>query len=95
MAGELASVPTLKEQGINAVGNNFRILIAPPGMTPAQLAFWDQTTAKVVATDEWKKYLEQNLCENTYLGSRELRPFLEAEYKEMRKVLTTMGLAKE
>jgi putative tricarboxylic transport membrane protein len=94
MAGELASAPTLKEQGIDSVVNNFRLLIGPPGLTPAQVAYWDQVIAKLVQVDEWKKDLDFNLFENTYLGSRDVRRYLDTEYAELRSLLTAMGMAK-
>lgn len=94
LAGELASVPTLKEHGIDAEVNNFRLLIGPSGLNTAQLAYWDQVMAKLVQTDEWKKDLEMNLCENTYLNSRDVRKYIEAEYAELKKLLTAMGMAK-
>lgn len=94
MTGELISVPTLKEQGVDAVANNFRLLIGPGGLNAAQLAYWDQVMAKLVQTDEWKKNLEMNQCENTYLNSREVRKYLDAEYAELKALLTAMGMAK-
>ena len=95
LTGELAAVPTLKEHDIDATANNFRLLIGPPGLAAAQLAFWDQTTAKIVQADEWSKDLEASLSENTYLNSRDVRPYLEAEYAELKKLLTMMGMAKQ
>ncbi len=94
MAGELNSVPTLKEQGVDAVANNFRLLIGPGGLTAAQLAYWDQVMAKLVQADEWKKDLDLNLNENTYLNSRDVRKYLDAEYAELKILLTAMGMAK-
>lgn len=94
LGGELAAVPTLREQGIDTVVNNFRLMIGPSGLTSAQIAYWDEIMAKVVQTDEWKKDLERKLTENTYLNSGDLRKYLDAEYAELKKLLTAMGMAK-
>lgn len=94
LGGELAAIPTLREQGIDTVVNNFRLMIGPSGLTAAQIAYWDQIMAKVVQTEEWKKDLERNLAENTYLNSRDLRKYLDAEYAELKGLLTAMGMAK-
>ena len=94
LAAELAAVPTLQEQGIDAVVDNFRLLIGPSGLTLPQLAYWDDVIARLVQTDEWKKNLEMNLLENTYRNSREASKYLDSEYAELKALLSAMGMAK-
>jgi putative tricarboxylic transport membrane protein len=94
LTGELGAVATLKEHGVNAVVNNFRLLVGPAGLTAAQVAYWDQVMGKLVQADEWKQDLEKNLAENTYLNSADTRKYLDAEYAELRSLLSEMGLAK-
>jgi putative tricarboxylic transport membrane protein len=94
LKGDLAKVPTLKEQGINVEVNNFRMLVGPNGMTAAQLAYWDQVLAKLVQADEWKKDLERDVVEDTYMNSRDIRKYLDSEYAELKSLLIEMGLAK-
>jgi putative tricarboxylic transport membrane protein len=55
LGGVLADVPTWKEQGVNAVVTNWRMVAGPKGMTAEQVAYWDRVLAKLTATDEWKK----------------------------------------
>lgn len=50
--------------------------------------------AKLVQTDEWKKDLENTLAENTYMNGRGVRKYLDAEYAELKSLLTAMGMAK-
>jgi putative tricarboxylic transport membrane protein len=94
LTGELGAVPTLKEHGVNAVVNNFRLLVGPAGLAAAQVAYWDQAMSKLVQTDEWKQDLENNLAENTYLNGAETRKYLDTEYAELKSLLGEMGLAK-
>jgi len=94
LKGDLGTVPTLKEQGINVEVNNFRMLLGPKDLTAPQVAYWDQVLAKLVQTDEWKKDLEKNVVEDTYMNSRDIRKYLDAEYAELRSLLVEMGLAK-
>jgi putative tricarboxylic transport membrane protein len=94
LSGELASVPTLKEQGMNVEVNNFRFLVGPAGLTAPQIAYWDEVLSKVVQTEEWRKDLDANLFENTYMNSRDVRKYLDTEYAELKAVLTAMGMAK-
>jgi putative tricarboxylic transport membrane protein len=94
VGGALAAVPTMKEEGIDAVVDNFRLLIGAGGLTPAQTAYWDDIMAKVVHTEEWRKDLESHLWENTYLNSRDTRKYLDDQYRELRGALAEVGLAK-
>lgn len=94
LKGDLAGVPTLKEQGINVEVNNFRMLLGPKDLAAAQVAYWDQVLSRLVQTDEWKKDLERDVVEGTYLNSRDIRRYLDAEYAELKGLLTEMGLVK-
>jgi len=94
LRGALASAPTLKEQGIDVVVDNFRLMLGPSGLTPAQVAYWDGVLARLVQSDEWKTDLQQNQWENTYLDSRDTRKYLSDEYAEAKKALAEIGFAK-
>ena len=94
LAGPLAAVPTLKEQGVDAVVDNFRLLLAPPGISQLQIAYWDQVVARLAATEEWKSDLDKNAWENAYRGARDTRRYLDAQYAEVKSVLAEMGFAK-
>lgn len=94
LAGALAEAPTLKEQGIDAVVDNFRLMIAPPGVQPAQLAFWDDAMARLARDDDWRKDLETNQWENTYMNSRDTRRYLDQQYAELKIELAAAGLVK-
>lgn len=94
VTGALASAPTMKEGGIDAVVDNFRLMIAAGGIAPVQVAHWDNVMAKVVQTEEWRKDLETHLWENTYLNSRDTRRYLDEQYRELRGALAEVGLAK-
>ena len=94
LKGERGTVPTLREQGINVEVNNFRMLLGPRDLTAAQIAYWDQVLAQLVQTDEWKKDLERDVVEGTYMGSRDIRKYLDTEYAELKSLLIEMGLVK-
>ncbi len=94
LGGALAAVPTLKEQGVDAVVDNFRLMIGTPGLSPAQVAYWDEVAARLAQADDWKKDLEANFWENTYMNSRDTRRYLDAQYAQLKDALTGAGLAK-
>ena len=93
--GELANVPTMREQGIEGrTVTNWRGIFAPRGITAAQTSYWDDVFTKMVATDEWKKPLDQTNTGRSHLRSVEFGKFLESEYAVSRAILTELGYAK-
>ena len=94
LGGALAEVPTWKEQGIDAIVSNWCGVLGPRGMTPAQIALWDDVFGKLTKTDEWKTGLERNFQEAGYLNSRETTDYLRTQYAQLRGSLGALGLAK-
>lgn len=95
LGGEFAQIPTWKEQGIDAVVSNSRFMMAPPGLTPAQTAYWDGVLRKTVASPEWRKMVAQEQWVDEYISTSEARKHLEQEYAEMREILTDLGMARQ
>ena len=95
-AGELANVPTMKEHGIEGrTVTNWRGIFAPPGITTAQITYWDDTFAKLVASDEWKRLIDLNSTDGHHLRSRDFAKFLASEYAVSKAILTELGFAKQ
>ena len=88
----LAAVPTFREQGVDASYYAWRGFVAPGGLTPAQIGFWDQAFARVVRTDEWKRDLEDNGWDEDFKTSAAARKHLDAEYELLAKMLAELGL---
>jgi putative tricarboxylic transport membrane protein len=93
--GPLAAIPTWKEQGVDVVFANVRLLIGPKSMSPAQIAFWDGTLSKLVATDDWKKEVERNHATADYSGSKESAQRMAKLYAQLKTAVVEAGLAKE
>jgi putative tricarboxylic transport membrane protein len=94
LGGVLADVPTLKEQGVNALVTNWRMVVGPKGMTPAQIAYWDRALARLAQAADWKKDLADNLFEDTYRASGATEKYMQAEYEQFRTALSELGMAK-
>ena len=94
LGGELSEIPTWREQGIDVAVSNWRFLIAPPGLSEEQIAFWDDLFRRTSVLPEWKKIVEKYQWVDDYLPSRGGRKYLEEEYAEQREILTEIGLAK-
>ncbi len=60
LPGDFGKFPTAKEQGIDAVGANWRGFYVPGGMSDDAYGFWVDAVKKVYASDEWKKIMADN-----------------------------------
>ena len=92
--GLFANVPTWKDIGVDMTTSSWRTVMAPKGLTVAQVAYWESVFAKLVQTEDWKKEVAANHWENTYLPAAEARKRLDYEYGETKQILTELGMAK-
>ena len=90
----LADVPTWRELGYDAVVSNWRAIVGPRGMTPPQVAYWEQVLGRFVQSDGWKKELEENFWRSEFLRSTEMRKYLDQDNAQAREFLVDLGLAK-
>jgi putative tricarboxylic transport membrane protein len=93
--GDLAGIPTLKEQNIDAVFFTWRGFMGPKGLKPAEVAYWDAVFEKLAQTPEWKKDTEEQYWNADYLLSARTREHLDKENDVMKTILTDLGLAKQ
>jgi putative tricarboxylic transport membrane protein len=90
----LADVPTWKELGVDLVHGSWRGIFGPKGLTPAQVAYWENTLRKVTETPEWKTDLERNFWQEDFTTGAAFRKDIEAEYVATKALLIELGLAK-
>ncbi len=93
--GVLANVPTWKEQGVDLVFGGWRAIMAPKGLTPAQVAYWENTLRKATETPDWKAGLEKNYWSDDFTTGEQFRKDLDKDYAAMKSVLVELGLAKQ
>ncbi|HYH42200.1 MAG TPA: tripartite tricarboxylate transporter substrate binding protein [Burkholderiales bacterium] len=94
VGGIFAQVPTMTEVGLPVLANNWRLVMAPKDLTPAQAAYWDEAFKRLATSDEWNKMMQSQYLTNSYLGAADLRKYLDRQYGEVRQILTDIGMAK-
>lgn len=94
MGGDLAQIPTLREQGYDVSLANWRALIGPRGLSAAQVGYWEDVLTKVVATDDWKKILDRYFWDGNFLRSKEFGEYMKSEYAQTKAIMTELGLVK-
>lgn len=93
--GVLASVPTWPELGYKSgTYETWRAVIAPKGITPAQVTYWEDVLRKVTQSEEYQRAAEKNQWDVGFKGAAETRKLMEVEYEQTRSVMTYLGLIK-
>jgi putative tricarboxylic transport membrane protein len=94
MGGALATIPTWKEQGANAVFDSWRGIVGTKGISEAQVKYWEAAFLALSQTEEWKADIDKNYRVNHFLNGRDSNAYWDAQYKELEEGLTELGLAK-
>ena len=94
LTGVLASVPTMKEQGFDAVFTNWRGVIGPKDMRREHIAFWERALTSVNESEAWRRELNRNFWRANFVTGPKLREFLDKEAVVFRALLTELGLNK-
>ena len=95
MAGVYADVPTWREQGLDIIAGPWRGVIAPAGLTPAQVAFWEAALRSATESAAWRDELARRHWSDTFLTGTALRDFLRHEDATMTAALADLGLLRK
>ncbi|MGF0539492.1 Bug family tripartite tricarboxylate transporter substrate binding protein [Agrobacterium sp. ES01] len=94
MEGDFAKFPTAKEQGIDAVGANWRGFYAPGGMSDDAYAYWVDTIGKVYDSAEWKETMKQNGLAPLDKRGADFDAFVKESIAEIQDLSRNIGLIK-
>jgi putative tricarboxylic transport membrane protein len=87
-------VPTLKEQGLDAVTTNWRSVVAPPGLSAEDKKKLTDAVDKMAKSDAWKEILKQKGWDDAYLAGDDFAKFLKQEQARVAEVMKAIGLVK-
>ncbi|WP_018390075.1 tripartite tricarboxylate transporter substrate binding protein [Ancylobacter sp. FA202] len=90
---EAPDVPTFKEAGVDVEIQNWRMIAAAPGITPAQKQELSQTIEKMVKSKAWTEMLAQKGWANTYLSGEAFDAQLAKDIAATQTILKDIGLA--
>ena len=80
-------IPTLREQGIGVDFENWRSLVAPPGLSDADRARLQSAVSAMVASEPWREALTRYRWLDRYLQGDAFAQFAAAEETRVRDVL--------
>jgi len=94
LGGIMATVPTWQELGFQSSGS-WKAVMAPKGITPAQIAFWEEVMRKLAASDEIRQYAEQNQWLLEFKGAADTKKWLDEEFTALTVIMTELGLVRQ
>ncbi|MCL5776816.1 tripartite tricarboxylate transporter substrate-binding protein [Limibaculum sp. FT325] len=94
LEGDFGAFPTAREQGIDAIGANWRGFYAPGGMSDEAHAYWVERVATVYASPEWKAVMAQNGLAPLDLSGDAFRAFVADSIASIAEISREIGLIK-
>ena len=94
LGGALAAVPTWQELGYQSSGS-WKGVMAPKGITAAQIAFWEDVMRKSAQSDEIRQYAEQNQWLLEFKGAADTKKWLDDEFVALKATMTELGLVRQ
>jgi putative tricarboxylic transport membrane protein len=88
-------VPTLREQGIDVEFENWRSLVAPPGISPSDRSRLEQLVKDMVQSAQWRESLDRYRWLDRYLAGEPFARFVDAEETRVRAILKKLGTGRD
>jgi putative tricarboxylic transport membrane protein len=83
--------PTLREQGIDVVLENWRSIVAPPGINAEQRRRLASVIRAMVQSPAWREILARYRWNDRYLDGEPFATFTASEEERVRAILTKLG----
>jgi putative tricarboxylic transport membrane protein len=90
-SGELADVPTAKEEGFDVAFTQYRGLLGPGGIQPEERQYWADALVAWTETDNFDKYIRDNYLITLIRTGQEFENYLQQYEKTIREVLGETG----
>ena len=84
-------IPTLREQGIDIEFENWRSVVAPPGIGAADRRRLEAAVEAMVRSAEWNEALARYRWIDRYLAGDAFARFVDAEERRVEDILTKFG----
>ncbi|HTN34901.1 MAG TPA: tripartite tricarboxylate transporter substrate-binding protein, partial [Marinobacter sp.] len=94
LPGKLSGIPTAKEQGVNAVGPNWRGFYMPKGASEEAKEYWVNAIDTLYASDEWKEVMKKNGLIPFHPPAGEFKDFVLQQVDDIATLSREIGLLK-
>ena len=94
LEGEFNKFPTAKEQGVDALGANWRGFYAPKGMSDDAYNMWVEKIGKLYASPEWKETMAANGLAPLDLQGAAFETFVAESVAQIQSISKEIGIIK-
>ncbi|WP_121630713.1 Bug family tripartite tricarboxylate transporter substrate binding protein [Tropicibacter alexandrii] len=94
LPGEFAAFPTAREQGVDAIGANWRGFYAPGGMSDEAYNEWVSKIADLYASDAWKETMAANGLAPLDLQGDAFQEFVTNSVAQIQSISKEIGIIK-
>jgi putative tricarboxylic transport membrane protein len=88
----LPDVPSLTESGLDVVVENWRGVVAPPGISDQEEQALEDLLVRMAQTEGWRDALARRGWGDALLAGPEFERFVQSEQERVSRVLTQIGL---
>jgi putative tricarboxylic transport membrane protein len=92
LPGELAQVPTVREQGMDVVTANSYTVLVPNDLKPEQIEFWAKALDKVLQAEDFQRDLALNFWVPRPIRYPDTVKWMQDDYDENRAILKELGM---
>lgn len=94
LEGEFSDFATAREQGVDAIGANWRGFYAPGGMSDAAYDVWVSKVSDLYASDEWKATMAANGLAPLDLQGEAFQQFVADSVAQIQQISKEIGIIK-
>ncbi|MCK2041933.1 tripartite tricarboxylate transporter substrate binding protein [Chromohalobacter salexigens] len=94
LPGEFSDIPTAREQGIDALGPNWRGFYMPADISDDAREYWIDAMDTVYASDEWKELMKKNGLMPFHKSADEFNEFVKKQIQDIQELSKEIGLVK-
>jgi putative tricarboxylic transport membrane protein len=92
LEGDFADFPTAQEQGIAAVGANWRGFYGPGGMSDDAYQYWVDAIGTVYDSEEWQQVMDQAGLAPLDLSGEEFQQYVADSIAQIEEISREIGL---
>lgn len=94
LPGDYADIPTAREQGIDALGANWRGFYMPKDIDPEAREYWINAMDTLYQSDEWKAVMRQNGLMPFHMSAGEFERYVMAQIQSIEDLSRDIGLVR-
>ncbi|QEW08252.1 Bug family tripartite tricarboxylate transporter substrate binding protein [Nitrincola iocasae] len=92
LPGKFDNIPTAREQGIDALGPNWRGFYMPADADPEAQAYWVEAIDTLYASEEWKSVMQQNGLIPFHPPAAQFESFVRDQVADIEQLSREIGL---